>query len=846
MLKIGEKVIYETYSDKFDLKGIGRYSRENKILFITNLGNIYIGSGDEIDDLENERYVYNFSDKNIQLEVSISNNDVYIEGMHIPFEVILGDYETREYANLRLKITIFDFEKIILNQKQFIFKIKEKKAILNLDRKENFLVDLNIDNEKMTFSTSKDIFEIYYKDIEKFILKQNYLSCKGYFHLEKKEIVVKSMLLFSNDIVRKISVNLREVVENNKKIGSLPSDAVVCYASFSGNIANINYENLNVFLIKCLDKFIIVNKKTKKQIINIDIKHLKKLDLGETTVFCNNDNVFSVNLKEKDKEMLQISKLKEITDSNIGFSLNGVPFFFKHSEDYFKIYKSLEDDLINIENTSIRDIIIGEESENIQRDYVLAKIIFDNNQVELYMKKSVAENLIENVYTCVVQKISANMSIKEVYDNYAKANNDIVLYNFFGGIFNLREEIKNIAKNKMSDEKKVDIINLIYNRTFEVKRDLDVLSEYYLRELKSLVKYSAVLSNENIFVELNRKFSTYIAMIENCLNRVSFVISGESKVKFNYKQLSEANSYRLDGTVREIISILNHLVRTLYPSYIEEVSRFVKDFFEESYNIAIKNKSGFVKEDNEFYSKLSIVKEDDKIDNKLSITKEDNKVDNNSSFVKDNNESATDSEILEIDDENEKQLVIDEIRRIYLFKQSRVKSDILIRKKDIISKLYKLSDNIEDIFANGKYLMRRNLSNLTKTVWKENYRLVDFDVNSNTNANDYKDSLSYEKENRTYDLQKFENHDKLILSETNSYLDESLNVISIDEELKKDKFSDEEIFGKTSLNSNLKNDIFEEVFSESYSNTEQSSNIKENIFLDESEVDDEIKKLLEF
>lgn len=85
MLKLGEKVIYELASDYFDLKGINGFSKTNKNLFITNLGNIVIGEGSDLDDLVGIKYIYSFSENKEKLVSYLKDNKIFVEGIDFSF-----------------------------------------------------------------------------------------------------------------------------------------------------------------------------------------------------------------------------------------------------------------------------------------------------------------------------------------------------------------------------------------------------------------------------------------------------------------------------------------------------------------------------------------------------------------------------------------------------------------------------------------------------------------------------------------------------------------------------------------------------------------------------------------
>ena len=141
MLKLGEKIIYEL-SEGFSLEGINRYSSAGKKLFITNLGNIIIGSNDDAMSDSGTRYVYSYSEHKIKLSASLEKEEILIYDENVPFLVDGGRGSKEVPGNLKIRMSIKDYSLICKNQRDFIFEINDDKCFFILDDNKVFMLSL--------------------------------------------------------------------------------------------------------------------------------------------------------------------------------------------------------------------------------------------------------------------------------------------------------------------------------------------------------------------------------------------------------------------------------------------------------------------------------------------------------------------------------------------------------------------------------------------------------------------------------------------------------------------------------------------------------------------------------
>ena len=283
MLKLGEKIIYEL-SNGFSLEGINRYSSEGKKLFITNLGNIIIGNeGDVLAD-KGTKYIYSYSDYKIKLSASLEKDDIVIYDENVPFSVGTGRNSKEMPGNLKIRMSIKDFSLICKNQRDFIFEINDDKCFFVLDDDKVFMGGINKDHEKFVFIGGKNRFEIYYDDIERFLIEGSQISFKGYFHIERESIIARSVQIFANNINRILPRGFEDMVAGNRKIGNLPADSDIVFSRISGNIGGFDYNNSNMLLVKYTDNLILINKKTKKKIVAAKFDECRKIAVGRENI----------------------------------------------------------------------------------------------------------------------------------------------------------------------------------------------------------------------------------------------------------------------------------------------------------------------------------------------------------------------------------------------------------------------------------------------------------------------------------------------------------------------------------------------------------------------------------
>ncbi|MCC0658408.1 hypothetical protein IC175_17780 [Clostridioides sp. ES-S-0123-01] len=590
MLKLGEKIIYEL-SDGFELSGISRYSKESKKLHITNLGNIIISKADEVNDESGVKYIYSFSDNKKKLEAVLEGSQIIIYGDNLPFYIKSENSSKNVTASLTMKITLDEYDLICKNQREFIFYLKDNMTILSLDDNKFYMGGINKDNEKFIFISGKNRFEINFDDIERYILEDKRVSLKGYFHMEREGLIVRSISIFNNNVENIVPADLSERVKDNKKIGNLPKDCEIVFCKISGNIDGFDYKNTNMLLVKYQDQLIFINKKSKKTIVKSTKDNCSKLILGEDIILYDNKNVFNLHINDKNKEAMQIEDLKDIENEIVGYTLKHAPFFIQEDFNSLTIMKSFQKEIISIKNSDVKDIVINRDIESKNSDFVETEIKFNNQKIILNLSRSMVQKLMQDVFIYAKKPLLKDVSVEILYKNWSKAMNDMIIFNFFGNIYYMKSEFDKVLERELNDEIRIEVINALYNQIQEQRNNLDLISAYTPRILENqdielFEKYNAKLDVQvfrqikNLFFDLSYNISSYLDGVEKSLDNIIFVISGEDKKRYNYRMLKESESANLDVFLKQAISRLNHLVENMYPYYVDETSREMFKLFE--------------------------------------------------------------------------------------------------------------------------------------------------------------------------------------------------------------------------------------------------------------------------
>lgn len=647
MLKLGEKIIYEL-SDGFSLEGINKYSPAKKKLFITNLGNVIIGNEEDVLSDTGTRYIYSYSDYKIKLSASLENGEIVIYDENVPFDIITGKNSRESAGNLKIKMNIKDYSLICKNQRDFIFEINDSKSFFVLDEDRVFMGGINKDHEKFVFISGKNRFEIYYDDIERFLIEGNQISFKGYFHIERESIIARSVQIFSNNIKRMLPTDFEEMISSNKKIGNLPNDSDIVFSRISGNIDGFDYNNSNMLLVRYDENLIIINKKTKKKIISTKFENCSKINIGNENIIFDGKNIFKLYLSEKNKKIVDIDSIPKVQNNDIGFTKKGNPLFIRNKNGNLKFMKSEEKEIMSIDDKDIVDIITIKENneEKINRDYLATDIRFKNEYIRVYLKSKTIERLLRDVFLDSKKEKLSEADNKELYKNWSKSMNDMILYNFFADLYNTRKFVKkSLEKENTTDEVRINLVNMLYEEVQNKKEEIDTLSVYMPSVIEKsgerFFEKESIKIDRSIYRDFGEIFADTAYMLKDGLNDIEiilsnldFVLSPSDRRRHVYRMLKENESDKLNLFMDKILKKLNHIIDNMYPYYIREMNERLYIVF---YKLGLE------------YDKIK--------------------------------------------SENLKESLFEEITEMYAFGQLMYSEDDDIRRKDVIDSLYKTIEN---------------------------------------------------------------------------------------------------------------------------------------------------------
>lgn len=632
MLKLGEKIVYQSTSD-FEVGNIGRLGIGDKTISITNLGNIIIEDKANLFKKEDVKYYYSYSSNKLKLKFKFEGSFIVMYSESLPFNIISDSSqgEIKEWK-LSVKLSFEQFRDIYINQREFIADFENNKCLFKLDNENLSIGWIDEDSEKITFSDGYTSFDIYLNDIENLKKDNKEIYLQGYFYIEDKDEIIRNLYIFTD---KDFNSKLEEIVQQNKKIGDLPEDSHIAYANLYGTIEDDDYNNLEVFIVKYGNKVSFINKRNKSVIISTTTEECLKLTIEDYIILYDKKNIFSIKTSDRNIELLQLEELKDIESENIGFTENYRPFFIKHTESNLTIYKSRRKPILSINNNDIKDVEINNTSRKVNDKFTEIKIIFGRSRLVINLRSELIRKLIRNIFIYTKKPMIKNIPIQNLYMNWAKGTNDLILFNFFGNLYYMKMEIDNILSREINDEDRINIVNMIYYQIQNQREQFDILSAYMPNAIEQgeirLFKEFGIPLDKKLFRILQKQLfslagqiNRHLAEIEKNLSQLSFVIYNQfntrdfaNKVKnkqigigvaasvassvilggglafpflamqgmnfYTNKKMDEKNkeieSSKLNLFTDQAISKLYHLVDVMYPYYISEANENLYELF---------------------------------------------------------------------------------------------------------------------------------------------------------------------------------------------------------------------------------------------------------------------------
>ena len=633
MLRLGEKVIYES-GGNFELGTFSKLSIGDKKIFITNLGNIIIEENAKIfKKEETKKYYYSYSRYKQKFTIKLEDSTVVLQHNELPFQIGEGSTEQITPYRLIIKLSFEEFKNLCENQREVIAQFNDDAAIFKIDDKELALGSVEKCDNKFIVKNLDSTFEIDLNDVEICHIDGRELHLKGYFYNKDQDVISREIYIFSNN--KQLKDNLEERVNNNRKIGNLPSGSSIFYGYVCGTIEDIDYRNTEVFIVKHNNKLTFINKARKNKIVSSNFDKSLKLLLDEELVFFDGKNIFTINTSTNSKNELELNKLEDIDSENIGFTPSNMPFFIKHDENNFSIFKSANKKMLDIKNSEIKDIIINNQVKKIHSDFTQVEVRFATNKININLKSDRIPRIMRDAFVYSKKTMIKKSSIPSMYMNWAKSVNDMILFNFFGNLYYTKMEIDNILSKDITDEDRANIVNMLYYQIQSQRNQFDIISAYMPKaieygEVELFNKYNVKI-DKKVFRMLQKQLfglaaqiNRHLAEIERCLSQLSFVIYSEfntrdfnTKIKnkqvgigmavsvastvvmggglsipflamqgmnlYSNKKMDEKSkeieSSKLNLFTNQAIEKLNHLIDNMYPYYVNEANENLRELF---------------------------------------------------------------------------------------------------------------------------------------------------------------------------------------------------------------------------------------------------------------------------
>ena len=344
---------------------------------------------------------------------------------------------------------------------------------------------------------------------------------------------------------------------------------------------------------------------------------------------------------------MDIDSIPDVERNDIGFTKSGNPLFVRAEDGIVRFMKSEEKEIMSIADKDIVGIITIKESdeEKIHKDFSATDIRFKNEYVRVYLKTRMVEKLLRDVFLSSKKKMLEEAENKEVYQNWAKSMNDMIMYNFFADLYNMRKLVREtLGQENITDEVRINLVNRLYDEVQVQKENVDTLSVYMPDVIEKsgekLFEREGIRPDRNVYRMFGEVFADTAYMLKDGLNDIEiilgdleFVLSPLDRRRHVYRMLKENESDKLNLFMEKILKKLNHIIDNMYPYYIREMN-------EKLYYV-------FAKLGHE-YDKLK--------------------------------------------SEDVKEILFDEITEMYAFGQLMYSEEDETRRKDIINQIYKTAD----------------------------------------------------------------------------------------------------------------------------------------------------------
>lgn len=592
-----EKVIC-TLTSGFKINGYNEFDSDGAILNITSLGKIYFSKGHNCDVLIfnkeelTEKIISNFDGEYLNLVsldtkvIHVNNNDED-EISTCNNKVSKNIVEKNGVADLFIVLNLEVAMRLIAFSQISWFNVSRQSVIL-LDNELLLGGNIEIEEQRIVFSAERGRYEFRIDEIESFNLNQGILKINGYFYIDMDKTVYRKITIMSKKIKKILHKRLDNIIKQNPKIGQIPSNDIIEFCKISGRIDEKDYLEKNMFFIKHEDLYVLYEKHEKREILCKNIKELSVVKFDNTYIIYDEKNIFTIDINKKSVKKLGFEKIKTIKNDYIGISKGGKPFFFEVSEDYLKLKKS-EDKLLLVEKVeNITKIEMDNRLSKMNGNYVGVKIAFKYSYISFYMKKKILGKLSTEILLDDSKISLNNLLFEELYDSWVKTISDMLVYNFFAKLYDVRGKYKEIKNDKISFDNKVDFINNMYSDMQKNLKEIDIVTVYMSELLennearyfrKKGLDYNCEYFNklERLLFNFRSDIKLDLTEIIRSIEAINFVILPEGRRKFLLRTLKEREKMEVEFFINQAFYKLEHLIYDILPHYI---ARILKGTFE--------------------------------------------------------------------------------------------------------------------------------------------------------------------------------------------------------------------------------------------------------------------------
>jgi hypothetical protein len=233
-----------------------------------------------------------------------------------------------------------------------------------------------------------------------------------------------------------------------------------------------------------------------------------------------------------------------------GYTAGDEPFFIHQDDEKIVLSQSPSVILHQFHNEEIGDISVKNYGTN---DSVFSEIEIStkDQKIAIHVPNEVIRDLIYKAYYYSKNKSLDIVSADQLFLSYSRQVNDYLLYQYFGQIFAMYEEIRRIQRDEANGEvKNRNIINTLFYAIQALKKHFDAVSIYYPaaldRELQGITNDPSA-SNPHASRNLQRSLMGITSQINRSLNEIEGSISAVSFVLINreeYRQLINERTNR--------------------------------------------------------------------------------------------------------------------------------------------------------------------------------------------------------------------------------------------------------------------------------------------------------------